>query len=64
MSDKKRCSDCVCVDKFKPRPDEIERGLLMGCKKPGWEGYTHDDNPACGGVFFVPAAPEKDKEKP
>jgi hypothetical protein len=24
----------------------------MGCKKPGWEGYTYNDAPTCGGVFF------------
>lgn len=48
-----RCSKCVSVHRFIPREDEIARGLMMGCRKPGWEGYTHDDNPACGGVFFA-----------
>ena len=47
-----RCSHCVRVHKFNPRRDEIDRGLTIGCKKPGWEGYSHDDAPACGGVFF------------
>jgi hypothetical protein len=52
-----RCSDCVWVHKFRPRQDEIDRGLTIGCKKPGWEGYSHDDKPACGGVFFTPNSP-------
>jgi len=51
-----RCSNCVWVHKFNPRQDEIDRGLTIGCKKPGWEGYSHDDDPACGGVFFTPNA--------
>ena len=55
MGMKPRCRDCVYVDLFKPRNDERARGLLMGCRKPGWESYTHDDNPSCGGVFFAPS---------
>lgn len=47
-----RCENCIWVDRFKPRPDEIVRGFFMGCKKPGWEGYTYNDAPTCGGVFF------------
>lgn len=46
------CSTCAWVDKFRPRQDEIDRGLVLGCNKPRWEGYTHDDNPAGGGVFY------------
>lgn len=53
--DKPRCANCVWVDKFSPRKDELERGLILGCKKPDFEGYTRDDKPACGGSFFVPA---------
>lgn len=49
----KRCTDCMWVDRFNPRPDEIARGLTLGCKKPNWEGYTKDDEPACDGVFFA-----------
>ena len=47
------CSTCYWVDNFKPRQDEIDRNLLIGCKKPGWEGYTYDDTPTCGGVFYL-----------
>jgi hypothetical protein len=25
----------------------------MGCKKKGWEGYTTNDRPACGGYDFL-----------
>lgn len=50
---KVKCNDCVWVEKFKPREDEIKRNLLMGCTRKNFEGYTHENNPACGGVFFV-----------
>ena len=43
MEDQRKCSNCVHVDKFRPRKDEIERGLFIGCKYPGFEGYTKDD---------------------
>ncbi len=53
MDNKKHiCADCVWVDKFDPRQDEIERGLSLGCTYPNWEGYTKDDEPICGGAFF------------
>lgn len=48
----KSCLNCVWVDKFKPRQDEKARGLILGCKKPGWEGYTKKEKMACDGVFF------------
>ena len=51
-----KCENCVWSEKFKPRPDEK---FNMGCKKPGWEGYTKNEDPSCGGVFFVP----KEKNK-
>ena len=46
------CPQCVWVDRFRPRPDEVERGHVLGCRKPGWEGYTSPTHMACGGVFF------------
>ena len=51
------CDRCIWVDKFNPRKDEIERGLILGCKKPGWEGYTKNEEPSCGWCFFY----EKEK---
>ena len=52
--EKVKCEDCIWVDIFTPRQDEIERGQTMGCTKPDWEGYTRNDKPDCGGVFFSP----------
>lgn len=49
----KKCEDCTWVDKFKPRKDEIERGLLLGCKYPNYEGYTKSDM-AERCCFFTP----------
>ena len=51
--DRKQCIDCQWLNRFKPRPDEIERGLVIGCRCPGYEGYTKNDKPMCGGVSFV-----------
>jgi len=51
---KPRCINCVWVDKFSPRNDELERGLILGCTYSNWEGYTKDDEPMCGGQFFYP----------
>lgn len=51
--DKKYCMNCIHVDIFKPRKDEIEKGHLLGCKKDGWEGYTTNEKPACSGIFFI-----------
>ena len=50
-----KCEDCVYYDDFKPRKDEIKKysESVRGCRKPGWEGYTFNDNPYCGGQFFV-----------
>lgn len=52
MKKKENCIDCVWVKTFKPRKDEIERKLLLGCGRSNCEGYTHENNPVCGGVFF------------
>lgn len=49
---KPSCLTCTYVHHFRPRPDEVARGQLLGCQKPGWEGYTRADAPACGGVFW------------
>lgn len=40
MTDK--CADCARGNHFEPRPDEVERfgEDVMGCNRPGWEGYT------------------------
>jgi hypothetical protein len=47
----KTCSTCCYVRHFDKRPDEPSN---MGCTKPGWEGYTHADEMACGGCFYFP----------
>lgn len=47
-----KCEDCIHVHSFIPRPDEQAKGWLLGCNKPGWEGYTQNEKPACGGTFF------------
>lgn len=52
MTETKNCLDCIYADHFKPRVDEIERQLAIGCKKPGYEGYVTPDHPACGGVHY------------
>ena len=59
---KKTCATCAWVHRFTPRPDEVERGLTMGCKKPGWEGYTRENEPACGGVFYFAATEPAHKQ--
>lgn len=41
------CRDCIFVDEFDPRPDEIERGLLLGCKYTNYEGYIKDEKDIC-----------------
>jgi hypothetical protein len=46
-----RCSTCKYGRIFDKRLDEPSN---MGCKKPGWEGYTFDNNPACNSVFYLP----------
>jgi hypothetical protein len=48
------CETCRYVDKFEPREDEKKMGLVLGCKKPGWEGYTSPLRMACGGQFYWP----------
>ena len=50
----KTCTNCMWVQEFIPRPDEVERGLTLGCNKPGWEGYTSNEKSSCDGVFFSP----------
>ena len=46
-----KCSTCAWLSRFNKRPDEPSD---MGCSKPGWEGYTFEDRPACGGDFYLP----------
>ena len=53
QSENKQCKDCTWVHEFKPRQDEIKHERTLGCRKPGWEGYTKNDEPMCGGVFFI-----------
>lgn len=53
-----RCLDCMWVDQFYPRADELTQGLVLGCKKLNWECYTKDLAPSCDGVFFR----QKDKQ--
>lgn len=48
------CSTCAYVKRFTPRPDEVARGLTLGCKYPNYEGYTSDEQPACGGGWWEP----------
>jgi len=67
--EKKQCIDCRWLNRFKPRPDEIEKGLVIGCRHPGYEGYTWNDAPACGGTCFekrktidMPAISREEKE--
>lgn len=47
----KKCSTCCYVRHFDKRPDEPSN---MGCNKPGWEGYTFENDMACGGSFYFP----------
>lgn len=49
---KKCCVDCVWVERFRPRQDEVDRGHFLGCRYPNYEGYTSYDHMACDGVFF------------
>ena len=56
------CSKCVFVYMFIPNENEIALGRTLGCGKPGWEGYTNNDNPACGGAFFMPGSKKEVKE--
>jgi hypothetical protein len=60
------CLHCRWVEHFRPRQDEIDRGHLLGCRKPNYEGYTSATRMACGGVFFRPIAPslQATKEPP
>ena len=48
--EERKCVDCDWCGHFKPRQDEIERGLTLGCRYPNYEGYT--DGKAC--CFFMP----------
>jgi len=50
---KKKCSTCCYVKHFNKRADEPSN---MGCNKPGWEGYTFENDMACGGSFYFPNA--------
>jgi hypothetical protein len=46
-----KCSNCIWVQHLmNVRPDEPSN---LACRKPGWEGYTKDEKPDCGGVFFM-----------
>jgi hypothetical protein len=49
----KSCDNCIYVHRLDSRDDEKERGLILGCKKPGWESYTSLTKMECGGVFWV-----------
>ena len=48
------CETCVWIHRFEPREDEKLKGLVIGCKKPGYEGYSSPGRMACGGVFWSP----------
>lgn len=50
----KCCETCVWIHRFEPREDEKRRGLVIGCKKPGYEGYSSPLRMACDGVFWSP----------
>lgn len=50
MSEGIKCSNCTYGETFVKRLDEPTN---QGCKKPGWEGYTSDETPMCGGDFFI-----------
>ena len=44
------CDTCRYGRKFDPRlPQDLTD---WGCEKPGWEGYTEPEKPACGFVFW------------
>jgi hypothetical protein len=45
------CEDCIWHERFEKREDEPSD---FGCKKPGWEGYTDNLNPNCGGQDYEP----------
>lgn len=45
------CEDCIWHEQFEKRTDESSN---FGCKKPGWEGYTHNHAPVCGGQEYEP----------
>ena len=49
------CETCCWIDRFTPREDELKRGFVIGCKKPGYEGYSSPLRMACDGVFWQPA---------
>lgn len=52
-STQKCCETCTWVHKFEPREDEKRLGLVIGCKKPGYEGYSSPLRMACDGVFWM-----------
>lgn len=58
----KTCDRCKWVGRFNPRPDEVERGWVLGCRKPGYEGYTKENAPACDGVFFTQATAQENRD--
>ena len=45
-----KCSKCIWGERLDARPDEPSK---LGCTRPGWEGYTSDEKPSCGGTFFI-----------
>jgi hypothetical protein len=51
----KCCETCHWCDKFEPRQDELARGLVLGCKLPGYEGYTSPLRMACSGTGYLEA---------
>lgn len=56
----KSCESCRYLQTFTPRPDELRMGLVIGCKKPGYEGYTSPLKMACDGVFYEQNPPTKE----
>lgn len=56
---REKCDNCLYGNRFDPRPDELDRygPDVMGCKLPGWEGYTRRWQ-LC--VAWAPRHPKKD----
>lgn len=53
------CETCVWIRRFEPRKDERIKGFVIGCSKPGWEGYSSPHRMACSGVFWLPKQAEE-----
>jgi len=59
-----RCEDCLWVDIFTPRQDEIEAGHTLGCKYPGWEEYIHSESAERRPFFTNKKSDERTKNVP